>query len=681
MSLKENRTMTHQEYLALKDEVARHAHLYYVLDEPVISDFEYDQLFRQLQQAEKDHPEWVAADSPTQRVGGEPVKALGKVRHSRLMGSIDNALDAAEMASFLGRVREEAGVKEVVLVAEPKYDGLSLALVYEYGKLAIAVTRGDGEFGENVTAQARTIRSIPLSLPDPYGRLPRLEIRGEVLMTKADFKRINEERAAAGEKLRVNPRNAAAGALRSLDPKETAKARLKFFAYGIEPAEGLQLPDGHQAVLDMLRLDLGFQVSELVTLCRGSMGATDSDGDTLPSVTEVYEALARKRPALPFDIDGIVFKVNSRQFQEVLGWNNRTPRWAVAYKFPPEQATTRLLGIEIQVGRTGKLTPVAKLEPVFVGGVTVSNATLHNADEIKRRNLKIGDTVVIQRAGDVIPELLGSLPEKRTGAETDFVFPAVCPDCSSPVHRELDKADHYCTGGLKCPSQRLFSITHFASRLAMGIDGLGEGVVQKLLEARLIEKPSHLYELKPEQLENLDGMGKRSAQKLCDAIAASVEPPLNRFLFALGIPNVGENGSKILARRFKTWEAVMAATFDELVTLDDVGPITADSIVTFFAHPDNSAEVRKLAEYVKPQAVREASGGKLEGLTFVITGTLSQPREHFQALIEAAGGKVSGSVSKKTSFLLAGENAGSKMAKATELGVKVLDEAAFAALL
>lgn len=682
MSQQDNRTMIHEEYLSLKQEVTQHARQYYVLDDPKISDFEYDQMFRRLQAAEAANPSWTTSDSPTQRVGGEPLKGLVRVKHRVPMLSIDNALTPDEMKAFLARVKEEIGIKDVIVyVGEPKYDGLAISLTYEFGQLTQAVTRGDGEFGEDVTAQVKTIQTIPLALPAPYAAFGRIEVRGEVLMTKAEFKRINEERAAAGEKLRANCRNAAAGALRSLDPKETAKARLKFFAYGLTPSDDLMLPDGQQSVLDMLSLEMGFVVSDVVTLCWGTMEPDGFDGNDLHTIAEMYESVARERPNLPFEIDGIVFKVNSREFQNVLGWNNRTPRWAVAFKFPPEQAETTLLNIDIQVGRTGKLTPVAKLKPVFVGGVTVSNATLHNAGEIKRKNLKIGDTVTIQRAGDVIPELLGSVPEKRTGAETDFVFPANCPDCGSPTHQAPGEADTFCTGGMKCPSQRLNAITHFAQRSAMGIDGLGDGVVQRLLDAGLISKPSQLYELTPGQLEKLDGMGKKSGEKLCDAIEASVGPALNRFLFALGIPNVGENGSKILAKHFKRWDAILEAKYEDLVALDDVGPITADSIVTFFAHPDNRAEVCKLADYAKPEVVKDTAGAKLDGKTFVITGTLSQPREHFEALIEAAGGKVSGSVSKKTTFLLAGEKAGTKAAKALEMGVKVLDEAAFGAML
>ncbi len=654
-------------YGALKEAVAYHAHRYYVLDDPQIADAEYDQLFRQLQALEAEHPELSSPDSPTRRVGGAVLKELGEVVHARPMLSIDNSMTAPEAAEFVERAARELTVpaETLAFTAEPKYDGLSCSMVFEEGLLKQAATRGDGFTGENVTEQVRTIRTVPLRLTTSA---TRIEVRGEVLMAKADFERVNDEQRARGEKLFVNPRNAAAGSLRQLDPKVTARRRLRFFAYGFGPCEGFEPAPTQSGQIAQLRA-LGFEVSEMATRVEGPAG-----------VQACYEHFARERDGLPFEIDGVVFKLDDVSHQERLGWNSRVPRWATAYKFPPQEAETTLVAIDIQVGRTGSLTPVARLEPVFVGGVTVSNATLHNQDEIRRLGVRIGDRVIVRRAGDVIPEIVRvarSLEES-----VDFAMPAACPVCGSAVHREDDKAIHRCTGGLKCDAQKLFALTHFASRLAMDIEGLGEGVAQRLLDAGLVARPSDLYTLDASRVALLDGLGKSSAAKLVTRIAESVEPELNRFIYALGIPGVGESTAKELARQFGSWDDFSIATEEELLVVRDLGPITVGNIRSFFANEANGQEAARLAAFVRPREVARISTPQVfAGLTFVITGTLSDSREAFKTRIEAAGGKVSGSVSKKTSYVLAGAEAGSKLDRANELGVKVLDEVAFEALL
>ncbi len=664
-----------EQYEALKKAASYHAHRYYVLDDPEISDAEYDQLFRQLRTFESEHPELVAPDSPTQRVGGAVLGGFEEVRHLVPMLSIDNAMNAAEAADFVRRLASALGLApdELRFFVEPKYDGVSCALVYEFGLLTCAASRGDGFTGENVTAQVRTIRNVPLRLPT-LAEVPRFEVRGEVLMTKKDFAAVNEAQTAAGEKLFANPRNAAAGSLRQLDPSVTAKRKLRFFSYSFGSCDFgdslLELP-AKQSERIALLTELGFEVSTSLFSATGP-----------EEVEQVFQGMAQRRAGLPFDIDGVVFKLDDIELQEQAGWNTRVPRWAVAYKFPPEEAVTKLLGIDIQVGRTGPLTPVARLSPVFVGGVTVANATLHNLDEIERLGVLIGDDVIVRRAGDVIPEIVRVLAERRTGGETPFVMPSSCPVCGSAVHKEQDKAVHRCTGGLKCDAQRLFALTHFASRLAMDIEGLGEGIVQKLLDAGLVHRPSDLYGLQAAQVEVLEGMGKSSAAKLLKALAASVGPDLNRFIYALGIPGVGETTAKDLAKAFLTWQSFSTATEEALMQVPNLGPVTADNVRSFFANEDNAREVAALAELVGPAEVQASSAAQtMAGKTVVITGTLSLDREAFKARIEAAGGKVSGSVSKKTSFVLAGSDAGSKLTKAQELGVLVLDEAAFETML
>ncbi|MNR71573.1 DNA ligase [compost metagenome] len=657
-----------EQYRALKESVTQHAHRYYVEDAPVISDAEYDALFRQLQQMEQDYPELDSTDSPTRRVGGKALEGFAEVRHQRPMLSIDNAMDAAEASRYVQGVASELEIdpSEVEFCAELKYDGLSCSLVYEKGVFVQAATRGDGDTGEDVTEQVRTIRNVPLRIASDAARI---EVRGEVLLTKSDFERLNLAQDAKGEKRYANPRNAAAGSLRQLDPKITASRRLRFFGYSFGVCDGYTPARSQHAQLHDI-VEFGFEISDKTRLVKGLQGVQDH-----------FESIHTARPSLPFEIDGVVFKVDAVRHQDQLGWNSRTPRWAIAYKFPPEEAITRLLDIDEQVGRTGAITPVARLEPVFVGGVTVTNATLHNADEVARKDVRIGDYVVVRRAGDVIPEVVRAVTERRTGDEKLYQAPSACPVCGSAIHKEEDKAIHRCTGGLKCSAQRLFAITHYASRLAMNIDGLGEGKVELLLSHGLLERPSGLYVLKTSDLEGLPGMGKTSASNLVAAVDAVREPELNRFIYALGIPSVGESTAKDLAKRFKSFEAFSACTLDELLAVPDVGPTTASNIRAFFDNPDNALELLQLLEYVQPKEVA-ATQSKVAVVdkTFVITGTLSQPRETFKALIEAAGGKVAGSVSKKTHYLLAGAEAGTKLAKAQELGVTVLDEAAFETL-
>lgn len=663
------------QYEQLKQEAAYHAHRYYVLDDPVISDGDYDNLFRRLQTFEQDHPDLVTSDSPTQRVGGPLLNGFEEVQHQVPMLSIDNAMNAQEAADFARRLASQLGMsaEELAFFVEPKYDGASCSIVYEHGLLNQAASRGDGFTGENITAQVKAIRNVPLKLQG-FEDVPRFEVRGEVLMTKKDFLAVNEAQAAAGEKLFANPRNAAAGSLRQLDPAVTAKRALRFFGYSFGACDFgdsvLALPSLQSERIAMLK-ELGFEVS------------TSTFSATGPAEIEsVFQIMATRRASLPFDIDGVVFKLDSVALQDKAGWSSRVPRWAIAYKFPPEEATTTLLDIDLQVGRTGAVTPVARLQPVFVGGVTVANATLHNADEIARLGVLIGDRVVVRRAGDVIPEIVRVVTESRTGSERAFVMPTACPVCGSAVHQEEDKAVHRCTGGLNCEAQRLFAITHFASRLALDIEGLGEGIVQKLLDADLVHRPSDLFSLEAEVVAKLEGMGKVSAKKLISRLAECRAPELNRFIYSLGIPNVGETTAKDLAKFFKTWSAFSQATQGQLMQVANLGPITADNVVSFFANAENAQEAQKLATQVQPKEVQVSDSAQIfAGLTFVITGTLSLPREVFKERIEAAGGKVSGSVSKKTSYLLAGAEAGSKLTKAEELGVAVLSEEAFEALM
>lgn len=651
-------------YTALKRRVSSLAYAYYVQDAPLVPDAEYDDLFRSLQQLEQKYPELVSSDSPTQRVGGAPVKSLPAVKHQVPMLSIDNAMTADEAASFIESIAQELGVasSSLVLTREPKYDGLSCALRYVDGFLVQAVTRGDGEQGEDVTAQAKTIQSIPLRLAQPFTG----EIRGEVLMTKKDFARLNARQREAGEKEYANPRNAAAGSLRVLDPRVTASRRLSFFAYVVVNAEAHELDNQAQALAFLKTL--GFQVSDKFTVVTGVEGVLAS-----------FEEMVAARDGLPYEIDGVVYKVAQFDQQTQLGWNSRTPRWAIAYKFPAEERVTTLEAIDIQVGRTGVLTPVARLKPVSVGGVTVSNVTLHNLAQVRAKAVRVGDQVVVRRAGDVIPEIVRSLPELRTSELAEWQMPTHCPTCGSHVIQV--QAAYICTGGVSCPDQRLFRITHFGSRLGMDIEGLGESTVQQLLEADMIHNISDLYSLIASTVQVLPGWGLTSATNLVNAIQGTVGRPLRRFLFSLGIEGVGEGTAKRLAMAFGKWENLRYATEADLTAVPDVGPITAASILAALNDEHYGPEIDRLAALVQPQPEEVVVGGPLAGKTVVVTGTLpSLSREQAKALVEKLGGKASDSVSKKTFAVVAGEAAGSKLTKAKDLGVPVHDEAWLTAL-
>ena len=659
---------------ALREDIERLNHHYYVLDAPLVPDAEYDRLFRELQEIEARHPELLTADSPTQRVGGKALDAFAPVRHVVPMLSIRTETDTEASGAFAfdARVRRELKLDEnappVEYAAELKFDGLAISLRYESGVLARAATRGDGEVGEDVTANVRTVGQIPLRL---QGDAPAvLEVRGEIYMRRADFERFNARAAAAGEKTLVNPRNGAAGSIRQLDSRIAASRPLSFFAYGLGDVQGWNLPATHAGVLDALA-SFGFPVCAERAVLQGAQALAD-----------FHAAIAARRATLPFDIDGVVYKVNSLALQAQLGFVTREPRWAVAHKYPAEEALTTLLDIEVQVGRTGAITPVARLAPVFVGGVTVTNATLHNQDEIDRKDVRIGDTVIVRRAGDVIPEVVGPVFDRRVGDPPRFDllarFPS-CPVCGSHVVRGEDEAVARCTGGLFCPAQRKQALLHFASRRAMDIEGLGDKLVDQLVDAAIVRTPADVYKLGLMALANLERMGEKSALNLLEAIEKSRQTTLARFIFALGIRNVGEATAKDLARAFGSLDRLLAADEAALTQVPDVGPIVARCIVEFLAEEHNRQVIDELRaagvqwEEGEPQT---AVSGAFAGKTFVLTGTLpSLAREEAKALIEAQGGKVAGSVSKKTDYVVAGAEAGSKLDKALALGVPVLDEA------
>ncbi|HRZ02286.1 MAG TPA: NAD-dependent DNA ligase LigA [Burkholderiaceae bacterium] len=660
----------------LRGAIARADHEYYVLAAPRLPDAEYDRLFAELAALEAAHPELRTPDSPTQRVGGAPRADLPKVRHAVPMLSIRTETDASPAGAdaFDARIRRELELTPedapVEYAAELKFDGLALNLRYEHGVLVQAATRGDGEVGEDVTPNVRTIRAIPLRLQlDPAP--PVLEVRGEVFMRRADFERLNERQRAAGEKIYVNPRNAASGFLRQLDPGITAQRPLSFYAYGLGEVQGWALPASHSATLDALAA-MGVAVSDHRATVQGAAG-----------LREFHARVAAERDALPFDIDGVVYKVNSFDRQRRLGFVSREPRWAVAHKYPAQEMLTTVQDIEVQVGRTGKLTPVARLAPVFVGGVTVSNATLHNEDFIAQLGLMIGDTVTVRRAGDVIPEIVGVLPERRPPEARAFVMPAHCPVCGSAAVRDEGEKDTRCTGGLYCPAQRKQALLHFAGRRALDIEGLGDKLVEQLVDAGLVHTPADLFRLNADTLAGLERMGQKSAENLVAALARARSTQLARFVYALGIRHVGEATARDLARHFGSLEALIAADVQGLLEVRDVGPVVAESIAAFFAEPHNREVIAALrAEGVHwSEARTERAAGPLAGMTLVLTGTLpSLSRDEASALIEAAGGKVSGSVSKKTHFVVAGAEAGSKLEKARSLGVTVIDEAGLRAL-
>ncbi|MDN3987070.1 NAD-dependent DNA ligase LigA [Zwartia vadi] len=665
--------------LWLRSEIERHNQAYYVHDAPVVSDAEYDALMRELQTLETAHPDLVTADSPTQRVGASPLVAFGSVTHSVPMLSLGNAFEDAEVRAFDKRIADTlraagklAPSEEVTYFCELKLDGLAISLRYEQGVLVQAATRGDGQTGEDVTQNVRTIKSIPLKLKGSDQEVPRvLEVRGEVFMNLADFSRLNAAQQSRGEKIFVNPRNAAAGSLRQLDSRITATRPLSFFAYGWGDIGEVQFPR-HRDMLAWMQA-LGLPVNEKQhVLARGA-----------DQLLQFYAEVGARRAQLPYDIDGVVYKVDDLIAQRVLGFVARAPRFAVAHKFPAQEATTVLLDIEVQVGRTGAITPVARLAPVFVGGVTVTNATLHNETEILRKDVRVGDTVIVRRAGDVIPEVVGPILEKRPIFAASFVMPSACPVCGSAIERVEDEAIARCTGGLFCAAQRKQSLIHAAGRKALDIEGLGEKLVEQLVDRGRIHSLAEIYTLRVDELSEYDRMGRKSAENLIEAIAQAKRPQLNRLIFALGIRHVGETTARDLALYFGSIEALMQATPEALLNVPDVGPVVAGSIARFFAEPHNQEVVRALREQgVEPQAPEAQRSSGLAGKTFVLTGTLpTWSREEASSRIIAAGGKVSGSVSRKTSYVVAGEEAGSKLEKATELGVTVLNEEGLKTLL
>lgn len=660
---------------ALEKDLERWNYEYYVLDAPSVPDSEYDKAFRELSELEKQFPDLKSPASPTQRVGGEARSDLAKVRHAVPMLSIHTETDfeAQGAQAFDERVRKGLGLGEtdddVAYDVELKFDGLAMNLRYEKGILVSAATRGDGLIGEDVTANVKTIRTIPLHLPEGVPDI--LEVRGEVIMHKADFERLNDEQRLDGLKPFVNPRNAAAGCLRQLDPKVTAKRKLSFYAYGLgEVSAAVALT--HSGILDKLE-KWGFPVAKERRVVKG-----------WKALAEFHDWVKSIRQSLPFEIDGVVYKVNDLAQQNELGFISREPRWACAHKYPPEEAMTSVEDIDVQVGRTGKLTPVARLKPVFVGGVTISNATLHNEDFIAELGLKIGDTVVVRRAGDVIPEVVRVLSDRRTGKERDFVMPEHCPVCGSETFRDEEEKDTRCTGGLFCPAQRRESLVHFASRLALNIDGLGEKVIDQLLEAELIKTPADLYKLTDEKLLSLDRFGKKSAANLLAALEKSKETTLARFIYALGIRHVGESTARDLASHFRSLDKLMQADADALLQVNDVGEVIAQSIIHFFEESHNREVIGELlaegVHWPTPEAV--AVNEKVSGKTFVLTGTLpNMGREEAKALLLAQGAKVASSVSKKTDYVVAGAEAGSKLEKAQALGVTIIDEAQMLELL
>ena len=667
---------------ALRREIERHNYAYYVLDAPTIPDAEYDRLFRELQALEAEHPELATPDSPTRRVGGKPLDGFAPVRHVVPMLSIRTETDteASGAQAFDARVRKELGLAEndppVDYAAELKFDGLAINLRYEQGVLVQAATRGDGETGEDVTQNIRTVHAIPLRLHTDKPPAV-LEVRGEVFMRRDEFERYNAKQREAGKPALVNPRNGAAGSIRQLDPAIAAQRPLSFFAYGLGEVQGWTLPPTHSATLDALE-KLGVPVcAERIT----GLGAA--------ALIAFHDDIAARRDSLPFDIDGVVYKVNRLALQRELGFVTREPRWAVAHKYPAQEQLTTVLGIDVQVGRTGALTPVARLAPVFVGGVTVTNATLHNQDEIDRKDVRVGDTVIVRRAGDVIPEVVAAVIERRPVPEPPrfnilHSYP-VCPECGSHVVRLEGEAAVRCTGGLYCPAQRKQALLHFAGRRAMDIEGLGDKLVDQLVDRGLVHSPADVYGLSLDTLAGLERMAEKSAANLLAAIEASKTTTLARFIFALGIRNVGEATARDLALHFGSLDKLLAATETDLLAVRDVGPIVAQSIVQFFAESHNLDVVKKLrgagVHWPESTGVQQSSG-ILAGKTLVLTGSLpTLTRDAAKEKIEAAGGKVAGSVSKKTDYVVAGEEAGSKLAKAQELGVTILDEAGLLALL
>ncbi len=643
---------------------------YYVLDNPTISDAEYDRLMRELEQLEAAYPELRTPDSPTQRVGAQPLDEFKTVTHRVPMLSLDNAMDEGEIRDFAIRVQKSLPGETVQFVCEPKIDGLAVELVYENGVFISGSTRGDGITGEDITQNLLTIRSIPLRLMPNLPIPTLLEVRGEVYMDKADFQRLNEQQLKEGKPLFANPRNSAAGSVRQLDPQVTAKRPLKIFCYGLGSLEGYFFQTHHEFLEALLKW--GFRVNPLIEIAK-----------EVEALIAYYHKIESIRDSMPYDIDGVVYKVDSLTQQAKLGIKSRSPRWAIAGKFKAQQEVTQIIDIEASVGRTGAITPVAHLTPVQIGGVTVSHATLHNQDEIDRKDIRIGDWVVVQRAGDVIPQVVKVITERRTGNEKRYSIPANCPVCGTPVVREEDEAKHRCPN-INCPAQIKASIEHFASKRAMNIEGLGEKLIEQLVDSGLIKNVADIYSLRKEQLLTLERMGEKSAQNLLDAITASQNVSLARFIYALGIRNVGEHMAKVLAKAFGSLERLSQASEEELMAIEGVGPIVARSVRNFFNAESNRQTIEKLLS----SGIRISSEQdykqkeEIAGKTFVFTGTLTNfTREEAQALVEKYGGKSASSVSKKTDYVVIGENAGSKAETARQLGVKILNEAEFLELI
>ena len=648
----------------LRDEINQHNYLYYVMDAPEIPDSEYDRLLRELQSLEQAHPELITPDSPSQRVGATPLAAFQQVKHDVPMLSLNNAMDEQEVEDFDRRIREKLEADNIIYTVEPKLDGLAISLLYENGVLIRGATRGDGSTGEDVTQNVRTIETIPLKLIGK-GYPARLEVRGEVIMTKSGFNKLNILQQQNGDKSFANPRNAAAGSLRQLDSRITATRPLGFYCYGVGQISE-DIADTHLAILKKLK-QWGLRMNPEVRSVKG-----------LQACLDYYRTIMQKRDSLDYDIDGVVYKVDSLAEQQIMGFVSRAPRWAVAHKFPAQEEMTKLLGIDVQVGRTGAITPVARLEPVFVGGVTVTNATLHNQDEIDRKDVRIGDTVIVRRAGDVIPEVVSAIVSKRDKGARKFTMPTHCPVCGSDVVKLENEAVARCTGGLFCEAQRKEAIKHFASRKAMDIDGLGDKLVELLVDKELIHDAADLYTLEKEQLAGLERMADKSAQNLVDALEKSKATTLERFIFALGIRQVGETTARTLARHFGDLDGLIKAKQDALIEIPDVGPVVAESINRFFKEPHNRDVIQKLRQagiHWPAIDVVDASEQKFSGKTFVITGSLStMSRDDAKQLLLAQGAKVSGSVSKKTDYVIVGESPGSKAVKAEQLGIQILDE-------
>jgi len=668
----ENIMSLQQQIDTLRQDLRRYEYEYHVLDNPTIPDAEYDRLFHQLKALEAEHPELITADSPTQRVGAKPLSGFAQIRHEIPMLSLDNAFSDEEFYAFVKRIEDRLIrlPEPLTFCCEPKLDGLAVSILYVNGVLTQAATRGDGTTGEDITANIRTIRNIPLQLlmDNPPARL---EVRGEVFMPHEGFERLNQQALEKDEKTFANPRNAAAGSLRQLDPKITSKRPLVLNAYGIGIAEGVDLPNTHYDRLQWLK-SIGIPVNPEIRLCNG----TDE-------VLDFYRDIQNKRSSLGYDIDGTVLKINDIALQEKLGFISKAPRWAIAYKFPAQEELTRLNDVEFQVGRTGAITPVAKLEPVFVAGVTVSNATLHNGDEIERLDIAIGDTVVIRRAGDVIPQIIGVLHDRRPADARPIVFPETCPVCDSAIVRIEGEAVARCTGGLFCAAQRKEALKHFVSRKAMDIDGVGGRLIEQLVDRELIHTPADLFKLDLTTLTRLERMGAKSAENALASLEKAKNTTLARFIFALGIREVGEATALNLANHFKTLEALQNADLEALKQVPDVGEVVANRILAFWHEPHNVAVVNDLiAQGVHWETVetKEVTENRFKGKTVVLTGTLTQMgRNEAKALLQDMGAKVSGSVSAKTDFVIAGDAAGSKLTKAQELGVTVLTEEEFLA--